>query len=75
MLDISTAKVVKVALDDYFKYDAISLEKVCTMLAIPASSDAGIAILALQYRNITVMVRIEVEDSGVVVREVKTLGW
>lgn len=75
MLDISTAKVVKAALDDYFSYNAISLESVCRMNVIPLNNGVGLTILSLQYAELTILVRIQITQSGVKVVEIKTQDW
>lgn len=74
MLDISTAKVVKAALDKHFSSNAISLESVCKMQSIPSNIN-GYTILALQYAELTILVRIQITQSGVKVVEIKTQDW
>ena len=74
MLELSTAKVVKDALDKRFSMDAISLACVCKMQPIQSNNN-GYTILALQYAELTIMVRIEITASGVRVVEIKTQEW
>lgn len=74
MLDISTAKVVKAALNKHFSSNAISLESVCKMQAIPGTI-IGYTVLALQYAELTILVRIQITQSGVKVVKIKIQEW
>lgn len=73
-MDISTAKVVKAALDKQFSSNAISLESVCKMQAIPGTI-IGYTVLALQYAELTILVRIQITQSGVKVVKIKIQEW
>ncbi|MBR6614072.1 MAG: hypothetical protein IKK84_04830 [Clostridia bacterium] len=76
MLDISTAKLVKKAIDDHFKKEVISLESVCRMQPIEVNMRSdGYTILAIQHGDLTIMVWIQIGDVGTIVRAVKTQAW
>ncbi len=77
MLDISTAKIVKAAIDDHFKKEVnISLEEVSKMTPAPVvGHGGGHTILSCQYGDLTIMVWLQMRETGTVVRAVKTQAW
>ena len=76
MLDISTAKLVKKALDEHFKEDRISLEDVSKMTPAPVlGKSGGYTILTGQWGDLTIMVWLQIMATGTIVRAVKTRAW
>ena len=76
MLDISTAKLVKNAINEHFKEARISLEDVSKMTpATVLGKSGGYTILTGQYGDLTIMVWIQIKETGTIVRAVKTQAW
>ena len=76
MLDISTAKLVKKAIDEKFKEDRISLEDVCKMTPAPVLGNCGgYTILTGQWGDLTILVWIQILKIGTVVRVARTTAW
>jgi hypothetical protein len=77
MLDISTAKLVKKAIDNHFKEAVkISLEEVSKMTPAPVvGRGGGHTIISCQYGDLTIMVWIQIRENGTIVRAVKSQAW
>ena len=78
MLDIKTATLVRKAINEHFSLpDMVSLEAVCRMQpVVQNTSGSGYTILALQYGDITILVRVLFNEKfGVMVRSVAGQAW
>lgn len=77
MIDLLSATVIRNEVNKKIGINSITLEDALRMQPISQSSMSdGYTILALQKHNITILVWIHVsEQTGIVVRGVKTRAW
>ena len=78
MLDIKTATLVRKAINEHFSSpDMVSLEAVCRMQpVVQNTSGSGYTILALQFGDLTILVRVQFSEKlGVMVRGVTGQAW
>ncbi len=77
MLELSTAKIVRKAINKHLGAEQVSLNAVCKMQPVMQGTTCDdFNILALQYSYYTILVWIEFNEKlGVIVRDVQTIAW
>ena len=74
MLDLMTVKKLKNAIDDHINEESITLEDVMMNTTLIGKAGAY-NILAIQYKDLTILIRIVLRQDGIQIHEIRTEIW
>ena len=75
MLDLMTAKKLKNAIDDHINEESITLEDVMMNTILIGKAGEAYNILAIQYKDLTILIRIVLRQDGIQIHEIRTEIW
>ena len=75
MLDLMTAKKLKNAIDDHINEESITLEDVMMSTTLIGKVGEAYNILAIQYKDLTILIRIVLRQDGIQIHEIRTEIW
>ena len=75
MLDLMTAKKLKNAIEDHINEESITLEDVMMNTTLIGKAGEADNILAIQYKDLTILMRIVLRQDGIQIHEIRTEIW
>ena len=75
MLDLMTAKKLKNTIDDHINEESITLEDVMMSTTLIGKAGEAYNILAIQYKDLTILIRIVLRQDGIQIHEIRTEIW
>lgn len=75
MLDLMTAKKLKNAIDDHINEESVTLEDVMMNTILIGKAGEAYNILAIQYKDSTILIRIVLRQDGIQIHEIRTEIW